>query len=107
MATLKDEAKAFEPQQKTRNIAELPKVSVNLNLEDDSFEVEEKNDKGEMVKKTVNIKIIRVEGDKFRVPMSVVEQLKIQLEANSNMEFFKVSTSGTGMSTKYTVIPIF
>ncbi len=105
MGTLKEEAAAYVPQQKTKNISELPEVSVNFTLEDDSFEVDEiKN--GVTVKKTVNIKVIDVNGEKYRVPASVIEQLKIHLESNPTLEKFKVNASGTGMSTKYTVIPL-
>ena len=105
MGTLKSEAEAYVPQQKTRNVAELPEVSVNFKLVDDSFEVDEVID-GVKVKKTVNIKVIEVNGERFRVPSSVIEQLQIHLESNPNLEKFKVNASGTGMSTKYTVIPL-
>jgi len=102
MAKLSEAAKAYEPSSKTGNIADLGKVSTDLELIDDSFEFE-KN--GEV--KTVEQKVIEVEGERYRVPITVIQQLKVLLEDNPNLKFFKVKKSGTTRDdTRYQVIPL-
>lgn len=101
MAKLKDEAMAYEPKQ-TMNIADLDKVSIDLDIEDDEFETTDDEGKAKMVKQKVAI----IEGKKYRVPNSVLNQLKILLEDNPNLNNFKVKKTGQGFSTDYTVIPL-
>lgn len=100
--TIKEEAQNYEPPTKTKNIADLAKVSTDLTLEDDSFTFTE-GDK----EKTVKQKVITVEGEKYRVPLSVIGSLKVILEDNPELKYFKVKKTGEGKdSTKYTVIPL-
>ena len=102
MANLKDAAKEYEPSQKTKNIADLPKVSTDLELVDDSFEFT----KGDETK-TVNQKVVVVDDEKYRVPATVLQQLRVLLEDSPNLRFFKVKKSGTTKEdTRYQVIPI-
>lgn len=101
MAKLKEEALSYEAKL-TKNIADLNEVSVDIELEDDEFEMED--EKGET--KVVKQKIIVVNGDKYRVPKSVLKQLKDQLEDNPDLKKFKVKKSGQGLNTDYTVIPL-
>jgi len=101
MATLGEEAQAYEPST-TKNITELPEVSIDIQLEDDSFETTDEDGK----EKTVRQKVITLNGEKYRVPVSVLKQLKAQKEANPKLQKFKVSKSGEGMKTTYTVIPL-
>jgi hypothetical protein len=101
MANLKDTASDYVPSATTKNITELPEVSVDVELHDDSFEFERNGEK-----KVVEQKVIKFGDDQYRVPISVIQQLKAQLEANPNMKKFKVTSSGSGMDTKYTVIPL-
>ena len=100
MAKLKDEALAYEPKQ-THNIAELEKVSVDIETKDDEFEVE---DEGKT--KIVKQKIVIVDDVRYRVPNSVLNQLKVLLEDNPNLEYFKVKKTGQGLNTDYTAIPL-
>jgi hypothetical protein len=100
--TLKEEAQGYTPTAKTRNISELQKVSTDVVLENDSFEFE----KDGKVKK-VDQKVITVEGEKYRVPVSVIASLQAILEDNPELKFFKVKRTGEGKDgTKYTVIPL-
>lgn len=102
--TLKEEAMDYVPASLTKNISELPQVSTDLKLEDDSFDV--KDDLGN-VKKTVNQKVVVVKGEKYRIPVSVISSLKVILEDNPNLKTFKVKKTGEGKEgTKYTVIPL-
>jgi len=85
----------------TKNITELPEVSVDLELVDDSFEFEKD---GEL--KVVNQKVVIVGDEKFKVPISCINQLKVLLEDNPTMKKFKVRASGSGMDKRYQVIPL-
>ena len=101
MAKLKEEAMTYESKQ-TKNIADLEVVSVDLDVEDDEFEIED--EKGNL--KTIKQKVIIVDGEKYRVPNSVLKQLKVLLEDNPKITKFKVKRSGQGLNTDYTVIPL-
>ena len=104
MSKISDFAKDYEPQQTTKNIADLNEVSTDLELEDDEFEF---TDKATKEAKTVKQKVIDVEGERYRVPVSVIQQLKVILEDNPNLKKFKVKRSGsTKDDTRYTVIPV-
>ena len=95
--TIKDEAQAYEPKQVTKNISELQSVPTDLAVEDDSFEFEGKE---------VKQKIIVVAGERYRMPVSVLRDLKVILEDNPNLRMFKVKKTGQAMETRYTVIPL-
>lgn len=97
MAKLNEEAQKYEPTTK-KNIADLDKVSTSLELED-----REDMDKDD---KPYKFKVIVVDGEDYRVPGSVLGSLKAILEKKPDLEFFSVSKQGTGMDTKYTVIPM-
>ena len=96
--TLKQEAEESEPTIKTKNITELAKISINIVIEQDDFT----NKEGELVKQ----KVIIVDGEKYRVPVSVLNSLKVLLEDNPELKFFKVKKTGEGMETRYTTIPL-
>lgn len=102
MATLNEFAKDYVPKATTKNIAELPEVSTDVEIEDDEFEFT-KDGKTKVVQQ----KIIEINGEKYRVPISVIKQLKILLEDNPNIKRFKVKKSGTTKDdTSYMVIPL-
>jgi len=104
MTKLNAFAKDYEPASKTKNIADLKEVSTDIELEDDEFEVK---DKKTNEVKTVKQKVIIVDGEKYRVPASVIAQLKVILEDNPNCKKFKVKKSGTTIDdTRYQVIPL-
>lgn len=105
MTKLTDYAKDFEPASKTKNIADLKEVSTDIDLIDDEFEVTDKITKQV---KNVKQKVIVVDGEQYRVPNSVIGQLKVLLEDNPGLKRFKVKKSGTTMDdTRYQVIPLF
>jgi len=104
MAKLNEFAKDYEPIATTKNIADLPEVSIDMELEDDSFEF---TDKASGQLKTVTQKVIKVGDETYRVPVSVIGQLKILLEDNPNLKKFKVKKSGSGKDdTRYQCIPL-
>ena len=96
MATIGEEAEAYMPPQ-TKSIAELPEISIDLELHDG-----EGSDK-EGVK--FKYKYIEVNGEQYRVPGKVLGDIKAIRKKNPNIKKFSVSKTGTGLSTQYTVIP--
>lgn len=96
MATLGEEAKNYEPPT-TKNIADLDIVPTNLEMH--SREGTDVN--GE----TFKYKVVIVEGVEYRVPSSVLGSLKAIMAKKPELKNFSVSKQGTGMNTKYTVIP--
>ena len=92
MAKLSEEAKAYEPKQ-IKNIADLPSVSVDLDVKEDT-------------KAEFPYKYIEVNGERYKLPMTVLSSLKAILEENKNLKTFKVKKSGQGLGTEYTTIPL-
>lgn len=98
MATLGDFAKTFEPQT-TKNISDLKEVSVDLQLED-----REGTDSKGM---TFKYKVIVIDHIEYRVPSSVIGNLKVILQKKPTLKKFSVAKTGTTKDdTKYTVIPL-
>lgn len=96
MATLKEEAISYIPPT-TKNIAELEKIPVTLELQDGKG-----TDKDNV---EYDYKYATVEGEKYRVPGSVLGGIKNLLKIRPNLQFVQVLKEGTGMNTKYQVIP--
>jgi len=104
MSKISEFAKDFVPTSTTKNIADLEEVSTDLELEDDSYEF---TDKKTQEVKTINQKIITVNEENYRVPISVIKQLKVLLEDEPTLMKFKVKKSGsTKDDTTYMVIPL-
>ena len=102
MAKISEYAKDYEPAATTKNIAELQSVSTDLELIDDEFEFT-KNGETKIVKQ----KVIVVDGEQYRIPVSVIQQLKVFLEDNPALKKFKVKKTGTTKDdTRYVVIPL-
>jgi len=96
MGTISEEAEAYEPKQ-TKNISELEIVRTDAVITEESFgEGEDK----------FTAKIFEVEGEKYRMPVSVLKDLKTILKVKPTLKTFQVKKSGEGMKTNYTVIPI-
>ena len=101
MVTLGEYAKEHIQTTATKNIAELPEVLVGMEIVEDSFEFEKDGET-----KTVNQQVVVIDNVKYRVPTSVINQLQIHLDDNPTMKKFKVRSSGSGMDTRYTIIPL-
>lgn len=97
MASIKDEAKAYMSPQ-TKNIAELDSISTGIQVIDETFNSGEENE--------FTIKLAKIKGVNYRVPISVLKSLKAILEVKPDLKTFKVQKTGTGMNTEYTVIPL-
>lgn len=96
--TLRDYAKEYVPLQ-TKNIAELDKVSTDLELLDGEGT---NKDTGEVF----TYKYIDVDGQEYRVPGKVIGDLKAILEKKPGLQHFSVTKKGEGVKTQYTVIPL-
>jgi len=90
-------AKEFEPQQ-MKNIADLEIVRADIEIHE---EVRKNQDEEEY-----KVIFIIVEGEEYRVPPSVITQLKTLIEEKPDLKTFKVKKSGQGMGTKYQVIAL-
>jgi len=102
MSKISEYVKDYEPTTKTKNIAELDKVSTDLELQDDDYEFTKDGET-----KTVKQKVIVVDGENYRVPVTVIQQLKILIEDDPDLKSFKVKRSGsTKDDTRYQVIGI-
>ncbi len=97
MVSIKDFAKAFEPQQ-MKNIADLETVDANAEIKRETRK-DQNNDE-------YNVMFIIKDGEEYRVPPSVVSQLKAVIEAKPDLATFKVTKTGQGMGTKYQVISL-
>jgi len=97
MASLKESAEMYEPPT-TKNIADLQEVNVDLQLEARTG----KNEANE----EFAYNVIIVDGEEYRVPNSVLNNLKAILKKKPTLKTFSVSKTGQGMNTKYTVIPL-
>lgn len=96
--SLKEMAQAYEAPAKTRNIADLDRVQTHLKIQTET----NKNKEGE----EFTINVITLEGIKYRVPNSVLNQLKVMLEDRPDLKEFKVRKTGHGLDTEYIVIPL-
>ena len=92
MATISEEAKAYESKQ-INNIADLDSVPTSLEVKEEK-------------KAEFPYKYVELNGERYKVNVSVLASLKAILEDNPNLKKFKVKKSGEGMNTKYTVIPL-
>jgi hypothetical protein len=96
--TLGEFAKTYE-QQTTKNISDLKEVDTGLPLEDRAG-----TDKDG---KAYKYKVIVVDGIDYRIPSSVIGNLKAILEKKPTLKKFSVSRQGKDKdNTKYTVIPL-
>lgn len=95
MTTVKQTATEYEPTQ-TKNIADLNKMSVNAEIQVRKFK--------EGTPEEFEVNVIEYKDDDYRIPTSVIKQLKSLLEEKPDLEYFKVKKSGDGMQTTYLVM---
>ena len=97
MTSLRESAKAYQPS-KTKNVADLEAVSL-----DSQFE--ERTGTG-TDGKPFAFSVVVIVGQDYRVPDSVLKDIKAIMEAKPSLKTIKVIKKGTGMQTQYTVIPL-
>lgn len=102
---LKEHAQAYEPPQPTKNIAELDKVDLLLPIHEETVtSTKDKDEKGNFKQWQQNYLLL--DEVKYRVPKSVIIDIKQFIEAIPTLRSVKISKSGSGMETRYTVIPL-
>ena len=93
MGSVKDEAQGYEPKAKIKNISELSSIETSLAVFDEN-------------ESEFPYKYIEVDGERYKMPLSVLGSLKALLEENPHLKKFKVKKQGEGMDTRYIVIPL-
>jgi hypothetical protein len=94
MANLKETALAYTPKQ-TLNVTDLDRVDLTLPMEDRTGTDAEGKEFG--------YKVLVIDEQEFRVPNSVIEEIKKILKLKPEVGFVKVTKSGSGLSTRYSV----
>jgi len=96
MATLKEEAKAYEPPC-TLNIADIEKIPINLEVKDG----EGKDSDGLQFK----YKYSTIEDKDYRIAGTILGGIKAILKKMPDTQFVTVLKTGTGLNTRYQVLP--
>jgi len=94
MSSLKETAQAYVPKQ-TLNITDLDRVDLSFPIEDR----EGTNSEGEKFKYRVMV----ANDQEYRVPTTVIEEIKKMLDLKPDLQFVKVTKTGSGLSTRYSV----
>lgn len=98
MANLKETAEGFIPKQ-TKNIADLDVINITSEVFNDGLGIDNEG-------KEFRYSYIKKDNEEYRIPNSVLGQLKDMLEENPKLSKFKVKRTGEGLKTRYTLIPI-
>lgn len=98
MTSIKESAKAFVPKQ-TRNITELEVVNI------ETLQVEKRSGK-DKDGKDFNYNVVISNEEEFRIPDSVLNNIKTILQAKPNLKTIRVLKKGQGLGTEYTVVPL-
>lgn len=96
--TIKDMAENYVPKS-AKNITELKSIDVALIIQEEKGLDPKTNEE-------YTYNYVELNGDKYRVPDSVLKDLKSILAKKPSLKTFCVSKSGEGRLTKYTVIPL-
>ena len=92
--TLKETATDYVPK-RTLNITDLDKVDLSLPMENR----EGMNKDG----KEFNYQVMLVNEQEYRVPATVLEEIKKILKLKPDAKFVKVKSTGSGLNTTYSV----
>jgi len=96
MVSLKEEAENYVPK-KTSNIADLDIVPISIDIQEGTGI----DDDG----KEYTYKYAEIDGEKYRVPNIVIDNIKTMISENPSLTHVKVIKKGTGLlETKYTVV---
>lgn len=96
MATIRNTAKDHVLTT-TKNISELDRVQADLEIH-----TRKGNNEAGI---SFEYNYITVDEQDYRMPNSVLGQLKVLIEDDPSLNYFKVKKTGEGMQTRYTVIP--
>lgn len=96
MASIKEEAQAYEPPL-TLNIADLEKIPVSMEVKKGFG----KDKDGE----AFEYRFVEHNGKQYRIAGSILGGIKVLIEKMPALEFVQVIKQGQGMNTRYQVIP--
>ncbi len=94
MANLKETAKEFVPKL-TLNIADLDRVDLSFPIEDRTGTDADGKD--------FSYQVMIANSLEYRVPSSVLEEIKKILKLKADVGFVNVTKAGSGLSTRYSV----
>ena len=94
MASLKETAQGYIPKQ-TLNIADLDRVDISFPVEDRTGTDSEG--------KEFSYKVMIANNLEYRIPNTVLEEIKKILELKPEVNFVNVTKAGSGLSTRYSV----
>lgn len=105
MSSIFEAAKAYEPQ-RSKNIADLEIVSTMQEIKTEVRTAKKKDNHGIEHDEEYKVSFVVVEGEEYRVPNTVLEQLQTIAESKPDLKTFKVDKKGEGLNTKYTVVQL-
>jgi len=94
MSSLKEIAESYVTKQ-TLNVADLDKVFLNLPMEDRTGTDSENRE--------FQYKVIVINNQEYRVPNTVIEEIQKIIKLRPDTKAVKVSKTGTGLKTRYSV----
>jgi len=94
MPSLKETAKGYEPKL-TLNIADLDRVDLSFPMEERTGTDKEG--------KTFEYHVMIANGQEYRVPNTVLEEIQKILKLKAEAKFVKVTKKGSGLNTSYSV----
>ena len=95
MSTIREQVNNYKVPE-TKNITDLKEVSTEMDLKFKEAETKEG--------KPFSYHYLVIDDEEYRVPNSVLKQLRGQLEAKPEATKFKVTKTGEGLKTEYSVI---
>lgn len=104
MPTLKESSIDYIPK-KTLNISDLDRVDLSFPVEDKTgTKLVEKD--GKNVEEEYSYKAMVVNEQEYRISGAVFEQIQKMLKLKPELKFVKVTSTGTGLLTRYSVDPL-
>ena len=98
MVSIKETAQAYEPST-MKNISDLDMVSTDLDVQEETKE----NAQGE----SYLVRFVVINDEQYRMPFTVIKDLKAILEKKPDLKSFCVSRTGTTKEdTRYQTIPL-
>ena len=97
MTKLSELATNYVAPSMTENISEAGQFSIEVDVLPETHTTKEG--------KEFTVQVANINGKKYRVPSSVLEGIKAIMSVRKDVKMISVLKSGSGMNTKYTVVP--
>jgi NurA-like 5'-3' nuclease len=102
MGSLKESAQAYTPKQ-TFNIADLDRTNLKWQIIQKTGTTTRKSPEGEDVEVEYTYNVMVFNEQEYRVPNTVLEEIQKMLKLKPDLEFVNVTSTGSGLSTRYKV----